>query len=756
MRVLFAYRSGDVDVKGGAATVMERTAGALRALGVEADITYDLAPDPAGYDVVHPVNIWAPQTAWEQLRHLRAENATIVWQPFYLHWAESSWAAQAQIAMFDPARPADERERLLAAFTSGQLEVAGMTKQALNEPVPGFHAALRDMLGLVDRLVVCSLHEVQALSQTVGLRGTPFTHTPHGVDSEAFASPDPDAFRRHAGIDGEFILCVGAIDLRKNQLVLARATRDMDIPLVLLGPAHEPDTLARLATAGGSNVVHVERVPGELVASAYHGAAVHVMASYAEGAALVNLEAAIAGTPLVVSNRSSEFEYFGDLVRYCDPTDPGSIRAAIEDALGAREREPERIAALQERTRQLTWERTAKATVQAYEAALADVARRGAANGRPVAVAQRKPVSAALSRFTDDLTWTRRPILDFVQEVAADLEPGTRLFDVGAGNSPYRELFDHVDYVSNDWTHSVHPGARAVDVVGPAHDLPVDDGSFDAVLLTEVLEHTPNPAAVLAELHRVLRPGGRLFMTTPFVWEMHEAPFDFFRYTAWGLDRLARDAGFVATDVRARNDSFATLAQMMSDWAIKMGSYPDGRNGDRERVIQELRGNAAKIARDGRLDARRAWPLGYRTTAWKGPLPERERGPGVDDARGFTTLAYADELLFDPSLLKAYADAFAGGDDATLVIYAPRSEQAELEQRLLELAAGAGLAGDGGADLLALPYPGLAPDEGALAAGVDAVLSIAPPRGAFRFVPHYHQATVDGLRAAAEAGWASR
>ena len=66
-----------------------------------------------------------------------------------------------------------------------------------------------------------------------------------------------------------------------------------------------------------------------------------------------------------------------------------------------------------------------------------------------------------------------------------------------------------------------------------------------------------------------------------------------------------------------------------------------------------------------------------------------------------------------------------------------------------------GLAGEGSADMLALPYPRRHPDEAALAAGVDAVLSINPPRGAFRLVPHYHHATADDLRAAAERAWAA-
>jgi glycosyltransferase involved in cell wall biosynthesis/SAM-dependent methyltransferase len=787
-RVLFAYRD-DVDTKGGAATVMHRTAEALERLGVATEITYDMDPDPTGFDVVHPVNIWAPGTALEQLRNLRARGATIVWQPFYLGYSELTWAMRALPAVFDPNRPAHERVQLLEAFTAGLIDAGGATRHAPNEPLGGFRAATAEMIDLVDRIAVISMHEAQLLSQEIGLRGTPFTHAPHGVEAERFADASPDAFREYAGLgDKPFVLCVGAIDMRKNQLMLAEAMRGTGLPLVLLGPAFEPNTLELVKAAGGGGLIHIDRVPSELVASAYHAAAVHVLPSWAEGAALANLEAASAGCPIVVSDRSSEFEYFGDMAAFCDPADPASIRSAIERQMDAREREPERLAALKGRMVDLTWEKTARATLRAYADAMRDAAARPApvaaavpapeAVPEPVPVPEPEPgpeaepgpepasveapeaaapepraVSARLQQFTDGLPWTRQPILDFVRDVAAGIPAGARVLDVGAGEAPYRELFDHTDYVTTDWTHSVHPGARQVDVVGPADDLPIDSESFDFILLTEVLEHTPDPTGVLREMNRILRPGGRLHMTTPFVWELHELPFDFFRYTAWGLDRVLRDAGFAGVDIAPRNDAFTTLAQMMVDIPSTIGSYPDGRDSERAAAIADVHAAGQRIAGYGPLDARRAFPLGYRATGMKAPLPERPAGEPVADARGFVTLAHAGELLFDPKLLRAYGDAFSGDDDATLVIYAPRVDQAELEQRLVQLASAVGMAGEGSADLLALPFAGAAPDEDALAAGVDAVLSLNPPRAAFRLVPHYHHATVGDLRAAAERRW---
>lgn len=752
-RVLFAYRD-DVDTRGGAATVMHRTAEGLEALGVETEVTYEVDPDVAGFDIVHPVNVWAPESALEQLRNLRAGGATIVWQPFYLGYSELSWAMRALPFVFDPSRPPAEREQLIAAFTAGAIDAGGITRYGRNEPLPGFHQAMAEMVGLADRIVACSMHEVQTLSQDVGLGGTPFSHTPHGVHAERFADATGGAFRAYAGLGDEpFALCVGAIDLRKNQIVLAHALRDSGIPLVLLGPTLEQGTFDLVRSAGGDNVIHIDRVDAELVASAYHAAAVHVLPSWAEGAALANLEAASAGCPIVVSDRSSEFEYFGDLARYCDPADPASIRQAVEDSMAARERDAERIAELKLRMVDLTWENTARATMRAYLAAMRDARDRGGDDAAAAPRRSRTAISPRLRQFTDGLPWTRGPILDFIREAAETVSEGARVLDVGAGEAPYRELFEHADYVTTDWTNSVHPGARQVDIVGPAEELPLDDGSFDHVLLTEVLEHTPDPGAVLGELHRVLRAGGHLHMTTPFVWELHELPFDFYRYTPWALDRLLRDAGFAATDIEPRNDCFSTLAQMLVDIGSTIGAYPDGRDGERAGATSDLRATGERIARYASLDVRRAFPLGYRAHALKAPLPERPRGERIDGARAFTTLIHADELLFDPQLLRVYGERFSGADDATLAIYAPQVDQAELEQRLLQVAAAVGMAGEGSADMLALPYARRHPDEAALAAGLDAVVSLNPPRGAFSMVPHYHHATVDDLRASAERVW---
>lgn len=731
-RVLFAYRD-DIATDGGAAAVMHNTAAALERLGVEAEVTYDLAPDPSDFDLVHAVNLWEPETALEQLRHLRAAGAAVVWQPFYLGYSELTWAMRALHAVFEQRRSPGEVDQLVKSFSD--IEVAGITRYTPNEPRPGFNAGVNEMVELADRIVVCSMHEAQLLSQDVGLDGTPFTHTPHGVEAPRFADASGQAFRAHAGLgEDPFVLCVGAIDHRKNQVMLAHALRGSGLTLVLLGPALEPSTLELVKSAGGGSVVHIDRVPAELVASAYHAAAVHALPSWAEGAALVNLEAAAAGCPIVVSDRSSEFEYFGELAAYCNPADGASIRGAVERSLDAREGDAERLSELRDRMRDLTWDKTAGATLNAYREVLADRGR-----GAPAKAARQRsaPVTPRLREAAGPPMPAGRQIPVFLRDVAEAIPAGARVLDVSAPEPARAELFEHADYVR----------------VGRAEELPSEDASFDFVVLTGALEYTADATTVVGRLHRLLRPGGQLHISTQFVRELDEVTPDFLRYTAWGLERILRHAGFAAVDIAPAADCFSALAQAMTGIASTMGSYPDGRDRDRAAAARDLRATGERIARLEGLDVRRALPLGYRAIGLKAPLAIPAAGARIEGVRAFATLAYAGELLFDPTLLRAYGERFGAADDATLVIYAPHVDPGELEQRLLDAAGSVGMAGEEGADLLAMPFAAAAPDEPALAAGIDAVLSLNPPRGAFRLVPHFHHASADELRAAAELRW---
>jgi SAM-dependent methyltransferase len=210
----------------------------------------------------------------------------------------------------------------------------------------------------------------------------------------------------------------------------------------------------------------------------------------------------------------------------------------------------------------------------------------------------------------------RAAIAEAVAAEAAAIAAGSRVLDAGAGAAPYRPLFGHCDYVTQDWPGSVHGGARGPDIVADLHHLPVADASFDAVVCTEVLEHVAEPAIVLAELSRALRPGGRLLLTVPFVIELHEEPHDHYRYTSHGLRGLLERAGFADIDVRPSSGWFATLAQTLRHGGASMlAPGVKGRLGTRALMLALL-GAGSLVGRlaptlDRRLDARRALPLGW-------------------------------------------------------------------------------------------------------------------------------------------------
>jgi SAM-dependent methyltransferase len=135
----------------------------------------------------------------------------------------------------------------------------------------------------------------------------------------------------------------------------------------------------------------------------------------------------------------------------------------------------------------------------------------------------------------------------FVERVASRLPPGSRVLDAGAGEAAYADLFSHCRYVASDlavgdrsWNY------RNLDAVNRLEKLPFRGGTFDAVVCTQVLEHVEWPRECVAELHRVLKPGGALYVTVPMAQAEHQAPFDFFRYTSYGLRSIL--AGF--RDVR--------------------------------------------------------------------------------------------------------------------------------------------------------------------------------------------------------------
>ena len=135
--------------------------------------------------------------------------------------------------------------------------------------------------------------------------------------------------------------------------------------------------------------------------------------------------------------------------------------------------------------------------------------------------------------------------------------------DYGCGNMPYAEIIrPHVDRLLGVDLEQSSEGLVDV-ILGKTGKLPFGDGSLDFVLCTQVLEHVPDPESLFMELTRCMKAGGIMLLTVPFVWEQHEVPEDYFRFTEFAVRRLAKDAGLVVVSIDPAGGMIETVAQIV-------------------------------------------------------------------------------------------------------------------------------------------------------------------------------------------------
>jgi SAM-dependent methyltransferase len=216
----------------------------------------------------------------------------------------------------------------------------------------------------------------------------------------------------------------------------------------------------------------------------------------------------------------------------------------------------------------------------------------------------------------------------FLAHAAETVQAGQLVLDAGSGRAPYRRLFAHARYETADFLAVEGKKYSRQDYVCDLADIPVEDARFDHVLLTQVLEHIPEPAKVLAELHRVLKPGGTLWLTAPLFYAEHEQPYDFFRYTRFGLRHLLEGSGFEVREIDWMEGYLGTLsyqARLMSrSLPSSPGDYGGGLTGLALALAAKLSRRAGDRVADGlaKLDLRykfvaKGLPKNYQVVARK-------------------------------------------------------------------------------------------------------------------------------------------
>lgn len=153
----------------------------------------------------------------------------------------------------------------------------------------------------------------------------------------------------------------------------------------------------------------------------------------------------------------------------------------------------------------------------------------------------------------------------FRAEVESVLKPGDVLLDAGAGEGRWGDHFPETQYITLDnkvgdanWDYS-----RIQLEADLNEHIPMDDASVNVIICIQVLEHLSNPHQALREMARVLKPGGHVFITTPFSAHEHQIPYDFYRYTRYGLRYLAEQAGLEPVLIEPMGGYFMLLREQI-------------------------------------------------------------------------------------------------------------------------------------------------------------------------------------------------
>lgn len=226
---------------------------------------------------------------------------------------------------------------------------------------------------------------------------------------------------------------------------------------------------------------------------------------------------------------------------------------------------------------------------------------------------------AFASSDPSELARSSRIVADLVAQFYSDAIPkwaSGALADLGCGDAPLLGLYRTycTSITLADWANSFHPNALLDLVIDMNEPLTqIASNSFDTVLLSDVLEHIFKPDCLMSEITRILKPGGRLILNVPFMYWVHEAPHDYYRYTRFALERLALQSGLAVIEVVPLGGWMELLGDLVSKFL--MGSRLRMLAPALHKVVAALRRNPW-----GRLFANRGReivPLSYGMIAQK-------------------------------------------------------------------------------------------------------------------------------------------
>jgi SAM-dependent methyltransferase len=172
------------------------------------------------------------------------------------------------------------------------------------------------------------------------------------------------------------------------------------------------------------------------------------------------------------------------------------------------------------------------------------------------------PSSVLFPRFIRNLADPERAVVDKFIFGLDGVSGKELLLDAGAGNFRYKEMLERKGYTyeSQDFENVFEKDSLGLHTyVCDIQEIPVESQRYDTIICTQVLEHVTNPQRVFDELARILKPGGRIYLTTNFIFPIHGAPYDFYRFTNFGLQYLSD------IEIASRGGWFSVCAKLICD-----------------------------------------------------------------------------------------------------------------------------------------------------------------------------------------------
>lgn len=174
-----------------------------------------------------------------------------------------------------------------------------------------------------------------------------------------------------------------------------------------------------------------------------------------------------------------------------------------------------------------------------------------------------------ISLFFNPFYFARKGLFENINSLSKDIKG--KVLDVGCGSKPYKQLFNNASkYIGMDIKQLGHDHTyEDIDIFYDGKSFPFKKNVFDSVVSFQVFEHVFNPDEFLEEISRVLKNKGFLLITVPFVWDEHEQPYDFARYSSFGLRYLLKKHNFYIIKHRKSMNDIRIIFQLINDYIYK-------------------------------------------------------------------------------------------------------------------------------------------------------------------------------------------